>query len=67
MTKNEAKELFGTVTELAKCLGITRQYFYKWPDPLKLSQQDRVIGAYMRIAEEKDPAVTHLLGRGGNE
>ncbi len=64
MTKSDAKELFGGVTRLAKALGISRQYFYQWPDPMTQPQEDRVRGAYMRIAEERDNRVKAVLGIG---
>ena len=44
-------------------MGISRQTLFRWNNCLTQQQADQVIGAYMRIAEEKDQAVTHLLGR----
>ena len=61
MRKEDAKELFGGVTRLAKALQISRQYFYQWPDPLTQAQEDRVRGAYMRIVEERDKLFTHRV------
>ena len=62
MTKDEAKALFGSVTELAKAMGVTRQSFYKWADPLPQSKADQVLGAYMRTAEERDRKAVHYFG-----
>lgn len=49
MKKQDAIDMFGTPTELAKALGITRQAVYQWPDEISQEQEDRVIGAAYRL------------------
>jgi hypothetical protein len=39
---------FGTVTQCADALGISRQAVYKWPDPLPVAIQDRIIATLVR-------------------
>ena len=59
MTKTEAKNLFGSVTNLCKAMGLSRNAYYKWKDPLTQTKEDQVIGAYMRHAEAQDRLVVH--------
>ena len=63
MQKAEAIKLFGSKRQMHEAMGISRQTLFRWNNCLTQQQADRVIGAYMRIAEERDQAVTHLLGR----
>ena len=50
MTKNYAKYLFGgSITKLAKAVGVSRQHIYTWDDELTDKQQDSVIGAAFRL------------------
>lgn len=49
MKKDEAIKIFGTVTELAEALGVTRHAIYQWPDDLPQATHDRVIGAAVRV------------------
>jgi hypothetical protein len=59
MRKSSAIEAFGSVTEIAKALGVTRQYVYQWPDELEQPLADRVRGAAQRLGKvipETDPA-----------
>ena len=53
MTKIEAVRKFGSVINLAKALGITRQAVYAWPEELPLRLVDESRGAVERIKEEK--------------
>ena len=53
MTKIEAVRKFGSVINLAKALGITRQAVYAWPEELPLRLADEIRGAVERIKEEK--------------
>jgi len=61
MTKQEAIDLFGGKNQLIEAMGATRQMVYQWPDELTPAQADRVIGAYMRVSEERDSRVTTML------
>ena len=63
MTKKEAVQLFGSVTNLCKAMGLSRNAYYKWTDPLTQTKADQVIGAYMRNAEDRDKQVIHYLGQ----
>lgn len=52
MTKSDAIAIFGTtVTELARALGITRSAVSQWNDVLRQDQEDRVIGAAVRLGK----------------
>jgi len=63
MKKEDAIELMGgNISRMARNMGISRYTIHRWPDELPLPIKDQVIGAYMRVAEERDKAVTHLLG-----
>ena len=53
MTKREAIKKFGSVTKLAKALGISRQAVYAWPEKLPQSTEDQIRGAIIRIQEER--------------
>jgi len=61
MQKSEAIKLFGSKRQLYEALGVCRQTIHRWNNCLTQQQADQVIGAYMRISEEKDKSVTHLL------
>lgn len=52
MTKQQAKELFGSVKELAKIVGYTTNYFYGLPDPLPVRECDRITGAAIRVGKK---------------
>lgn len=62
MTKQEAKDLFGSTRALCAALNLKPHTFYRWPDELHQKQTDWVIGAYQRIAEERDRKVVHIIG-----
>lgn len=68
MNKASAIELFGSVTDLAVALGITRQAIYQWPDELAQDQQDRIVGAAIRTdrmrVEQSEARKLHGSGRG---
>ena len=49
MTKSTAINIFGTVANLAKALGISRSAIYQWPDELPQRLSDQIIGAAVRI------------------
>ena len=49
MTKNEAAEIFGNKTKLAAAVGVTKSAISQWPDMLTQEQEDRVIGAMVRL------------------
>lgn len=52
MTKTEATELFGgTQVSLAQALGLKRAAISRWPDVLEQDQEDRVIGAAVRLGK----------------
>lgn len=53
MTKSQAIELFGSVTELAAALGIQRQAVYQWPEELKQRTADEIVGAATRLKIKK--------------
>ena len=65
MTKSEAKELFGTVRNICKVLGVQTQSYYRWPDELTQARSDQLVGAYLRLAEERDRQVIHKYGKIG--
>lgn len=48
MDKSTAIQIFGSASELARALGITRQAVYQWREHLSQEQVDRVIGAAIR-------------------
>ncbi len=41
--------MFGTQSDLARAVGVTRQAVGLWPDVLSLQMADRVIGAALRL------------------
>lgn len=52
MTKKEAIALFGsTAASLAAALGITPSAVSQWNDVLRQDQEDRVIGAAVRLGK----------------
>ena len=61
MQKSEAIKIFGSKRKLYEALGVSRQTLFRWNNCLTQQQADQVIGAYMRISEENDKAVTYLL------
>jgi len=61
MQKSEAIKLFGNINKMAEALGVTRQSIHRWNNCLTQPQEDRVRGAYTRIAEERDKLLTHAV------
>lgn len=52
MTKREAAALFGGKdADLARALGMTRAGIWRWPAELTSDQQDRVLGAAIRLGK----------------
>ena len=53
MSKNEAVEIFGSVKELAKALGVSVYAIYMWTEKDNLSQKriDQINGAAMRLGK----------------
>jgi hypothetical protein len=49
MTKKEAISIFGSIPDLAKAIGTTRQAIYQWKDELDQAKSDRVTGAAFRL------------------
>ena len=50
MTKQEAIAIFGrTQADLARAVGVTRGRIAQWGDTLTRAQEDRVIGAAVRL------------------
>jgi len=49
MTKQNAIDIFGSASKLAKALGITRQAVSQWDDNLSLRRIDEVTGAAYRL------------------
>jgi hypothetical protein len=47
-TKQDAIDLFGTITQLADGLQISRQTIYNWPELLEIRHVDQVMGAAFR-------------------
>lgn len=63
MHKSAAIAAFGSVTELAKALGVTRQYVYQWDEVLEQPLADRVRGAAQRLGktiDESEPAANEV-------
>lgn len=48
MKKQTAIDLFGSRPAMAEALGCTRQAIWNWPDELKQSQVDQIVGASLR-------------------
>jgi len=48
MKKEDAISIFGSVTQLAGAMGISRQAIYMWPEIITGAVQDRVLGAAVR-------------------
>ena len=63
MTKKEAIRKFGSVANLAKALGMSRQAIYKWPDKLPVATQDQIRGAIARLKEESKE-LAEIMGWG---
>jgi len=61
MQKSEAIKLFGNINKMAEALECARQSIHRWDDDLTQAQEDRVRGAYTRIAEERDKLLTHAV------
>jgi len=61
MTKAQAVSLFGNVTKLCKAMGISRNAYYKWDDPLKQRKADQVRGAWERVTEARDKEAVILF------
>ena len=49
MQKTTAIYFFKGVTNLAKCIGVTRQCVYQWPEELKQKDTDLISGAALRL------------------
>lgn len=52
MKKSEAIQLFGSQSNMARALGITRQAVWQWPEDLSMIRTDWVRGAAMRLGIE---------------
>ena len=52
MKKQEAIELFGNQSQLAKAIGCTRSAISQWPDELPQRTSDQVIGACLRHGKD---------------
>ncbi len=61
MTKNEAIELFGSISSMAEALEISRQTVHNWGDNLSQKQVDRVRGAFMRYSLERTEREQEIL------
>ena len=50
MTKHDAMKLFqvGSIAELARIIGLTRQAVSAWPEELPIELQDRITGVFLR-------------------
>ena len=48
-TKTQAAAIFGSATQLAETLGITKGAVSQWPEILTQRQQDEVMGAAIRL------------------
>lgn len=62
MTKQEAIKTFGTASNLARALGMTRSAISMWPDELDNFRADRVRGAAIRLRKKvvrDDKSVSH--------
>ena len=67
MNKRKAIETFGSVTKLAKAIGIFPQAVSKWPDKLEPRVADRVIAACVRTGIDPSPLLDGDLPKvGGN-
>ena len=52
MTKTTAICIFGrTQSDLARAIGVTRARIAQWPEELTRAQEDRVIGAAVRLGK----------------
>jgi hypothetical protein len=67
MLKTQAIELFGdTQVALARALGLTRAAVHHWPDELDQAQEDRVVGAAVRLGRLKAAIVPANGSEQGN-
>lgn len=68
MTKQEAADIFGGVhADLARALDMTRGGISQWPDELTEAQQDRVIGAAIRLGKSIPEQFRKPRERAANE
>ena len=65
MTKTEAIAIFGSRSNLAKELGISRATFWRMDDPLPQPVVDQIVGAHYRINEEHDVQLVYVVGGKG--
>jgi hypothetical protein len=49
MTKTQAIALFGSARKLAMALGVTKARVHQLPPELPLRDQDRIVGAALRV------------------
>ena len=63
MQKQEAIKLFGSKRQMYEALGISRQTLFRWNNCLTQQQADQVRGAFMRVQEEKDAQLVHIIGK----
>jgi len=61
MQKSEAIKLFGSKRNLYEALGVSRQTLFRWNNCLTQQQADQVAGAFMRINEERDRELIHVI------
>ncbi len=55
MTKEEAIQLFGSGSKLARAIGVSPQAIYQWPDVLTRALEDRVLAALVRAKQQRQP------------
>ncbi len=51
MTKKDAVNYFGSVSELARAIGVTPSAVNQWTNELSLSKQDQIRGACLRLGK----------------
>ena len=50
-TKSQAIKVFGTQAAVARALGVSNQAISQWPEQLTQAQQDRLLGAAIRLGK----------------
>jgi DNA-binding transcriptional regulator YdaS (Cro superfamily) len=50
-TKSQAVKLFGSQAAVARALGVSNQAISQWPEQLTQAQQDRLVGAAVRLGK----------------
>jgi len=50
-SKSQAVKVFGSQAAVARALGVSNQAISQWPEKLTQAQQDRLLGAAIRLGK----------------